>query len=141
MPIFSLKKSLYLFGVVFGLTPLLAQKKKDAKAVITSNTETKKEDSLPLGAFKLRSIGPAVTSGRVVDMAINPKNHSEYYVATAAGGVWKTVNHGVMYEPIFDGEGSYSIGCVTIDPNNTNVVWVGSGENNNQRAANYGDGV
>lgn len=141
MSIFSLKKSLYLFGVVFGLTPLLAQKKKDAKAVITSNTETKKEDPLPLGAFKLRSIGPAVTSGRVVDMAINPKNHSEYYVATAAGGVWKTVNHGVTYEPIFDGEGSYSIGCVTIDPNNTNVVWVGSGENNNQRAANYGDGV
>lgn len=141
MSIFSLKKSLYLFGVVFGLTPLLAQKKKDAKAVITSNTETKKEDPLPLGAFKLRSIGPAVTSGRVVDMAINPKNHSEYYVATAAGGVWKTVNHGVTYEPIFDVEGSYSIGCVTIDPNNTNVVWVGSGENNNQRAANYGDGV
>jgi photosystem II stability/assembly factor-like uncharacterized protein len=141
MSIFSLKKSLYLFGVVFGLTPLLAQKKKDTKAAIASTTETKKEDPLPLGAFKLRSIGPAVTSGRVVDMAINPKNHSEYYVATAAGGVWKTVNHGVTYEPIFDGEGSYSIGCVTIDPNNTNVVWVGSGENNNQRAANYGDGV
>ncbi|MCU0341733.1 MAG: hypothetical protein MUE30_17805 [Spirosomaceae bacterium] len=101
----------------------------------------KKEEPLPLGAFKLRSIGPAVTSGRVVDMAVNPHNHSEYYVATAAGGVWKTSNHGVTFEPIFDGEGSYSIGCVAIDPSNTNVVWVGSGENNNQRAANYGDGV
>lgn len=91
--------------------------------------------------LKFRSIGPAVTSGRIADFAVNPANTSEYYVATAAGGVWKTTNHGVTFQPVFDAQGSYSIGCVTIDPNNSNVVWVGSGENNNQRAVSYGDGV
>lgn len=88
-----------------------------------------------------RSIGPAVTSGRISDFAVNPKNQSEYYVATASGGVWKTTNHGVTFSPIFDGQGSYSIGCVSLDPNNASTVWVGSGENNNQRSVAYGDGV
>src|SRR6185369_8966520 len=79
--------------------------------------------------LKFRSIGPAVTSGRVVDFAVNPKNHKEYFVAAAAGGVWKTTNGGITYNPVFEGEGSYSIGCVRIDPGNSNVVWVGTGEN------------
>ncbi|MCC6815072.1 MAG: glycosyl hydrolase [Saprospiraceae bacterium] len=92
-------------------------------------------------ALQFRSIGPAVTSGRVGDLAINPNNHSEYYVAVASGGVWKTINRGTSYYPIFDHQGSYSIGCVTIDPNNTNTIWVGTGENNNQRSVAYGDGV
>lgn len=91
--------------------------------------------------LKLRAIGPAVTSGRISDFAVNPANMSEYYVATSSGGVWKTTNKGVTYSPIFDSQGSYSIGCVTLDPSNPSVVWVGSGENNNQRAVSYGDGV
>ncbi|MCU0445154.1 MAG: glycosyl hydrolase [Microscillaceae bacterium] len=91
--------------------------------------------------LRFRSIGPAVTSGRVSDFAVNPQNHSEYYVATASGGVWKTTNRGVTYTPIFDRQGSYSIGCVSLDPNNSSTVWVGSGENNNQRSVAYGDGV
>lgn len=91
--------------------------------------------------LKFRSIGPAVTSGRISDFAVNPNNTSEYYVASSAGGVWKTTNHGVTFQPIFDAQGSYSIGCVTLDPNNSNVIWVGSGENNNQRSLSYGDGV
>ncbi|GMR12668.1 MAG: hypothetical protein BMS9Abin29_0859 [Gemmatimonadota bacterium] len=89
----------------------------------------------------LREIGPALTSGRISDFAVNPENHSEYYVATASGGVWKTVNAGTTFEPIFEGEGSYSIGSVTLDPSNPNVVWVGTGENNGQRSVAYGDGV
>jgi photosystem II stability/assembly factor-like uncharacterized protein len=91
--------------------------------------------------LQFRSVGPAITSGRVADIAVNPNNISEYYVAAASGGVWKTINAGVTYEPVFDGEGSYSIGCISIDPTNTNVVWVGSGENNNQRSVAYGDGL
>lgn len=133
----------FLLAGVCLFMPAFSQKKKDAKTLVSVKEEPK-NDPFSSGTFsglKLRSIGPAVTSGRVVDLAVNPRNHSEYYVAVAAGGVWKTTNHGVTYEPVFDGEGSYSIGCVTIDPSNTNVVWVGSGENNNQRAANYGDGV
>ncbi|MFL5788785.1 MAG: WD40/YVTN/BNR-like repeat-containing protein, partial [Flavisolibacter sp.] len=91
--------------------------------------------------LKFRSIGPALTSGRIVDLAVNPFNTSEYYVASASGGVWKTTNSGVTYSPVFDDQPSFSIGCVSIDPSNPNVVWVGSGENNNQRVVGYGDGV
>lgn len=92
-------------------------------------------------SLQFRSIGPAVTSGRIADFAVNPKNPSEYYVAVASGGVWKTTNKGTTYKPIFDGQGSYSIGCVVLDPSNPSTVWVGTGENNNQRSVAYGDGV
>jgi photosystem II stability/assembly factor-like uncharacterized protein len=91
--------------------------------------------------LQFRSVGPAITSGRIADLAVNPANSSEYYVAAASGGVWKTTNAGITFTPVFDKEGSYSIGCLAIDPVNTNVVWVGSGENNNQRSVAYGDGL
>ncbi|MBK7341582.1 MAG: glycosyl hydrolase [Saprospiraceae bacterium] len=93
------------------------------------------------GGLMWRSIGPAVTSGRISDFAVNPNNSSEYYVASSSGGVWKTVNRGTSFTPIFDSQGSYSIGCVSLDPNNSSTVWVGTGENNNQRSVAYGDGV
>ncbi|NIX22112.1 MAG: glycosyl hydrolase, partial [Actinobacteria bacterium] len=96
------------------------------------------------GTFRglsLREIGPALTSGRIADFAVNEENPSEYYVAVASGGVWKTVNSGTTYEPIFDSQGSYSIGVVTLDPSNPHIVWVGTGENNGQRSVAYGDGV
>lgn len=98
-------------------------------------------NSATVSGLPFRNIGPALTSGRVADIAVNPANTSEYYVAVASGGVWKTMNHGTTYTPVFDGEGSYSVGCVTIDPNNSNTIWVGTGENNNQRSVAYGDGV
>jgi len=119
---------------------LCAQKKADDK----KPAEPKKPaiaDASTYSALKFRSIGPAVTSGRIADLAVNPNNKSEWYVAAAAGGVWKTTNAGTTFEPVFDGEASYSIGCITLDPNNAHVVWVGSGENNNQRSVGYGDGL
>jgi len=91
--------------------------------------------------LQLRSIGPAVTSGRVVSFAVHPKDTSTYFVGSASGGVWKTVNAGASFTPVFDGEGSYSIGTVVVDAKNPNVVWVGTGENNSQRSVSYGDGV
>ena len=80
-------------------------------------------------------------SGRVVGFAVHPEDRSHYFAAVASGGVWKTDNAGVTWTPVFDNEGSYSIGCVTLDPKNPNVVWVGTGENNSQRSVGYGDGV
>ncbi|NNG10333.1 MAG: glycosyl hydrolase, partial [Arenibacter sp.] len=108
--------------------------------------KTKKEtkqplDELSVSGLSWRNIGPALTSGRISDIAVNPNNPFEYYIATSSGGVWKTTNSGISYSPLFDGEGSYSIGCVTIDPNNHNTIWIGTGENNNQRSVAYGDGV
>ncbi len=94
-----------------------------------------------LSGMALRNIGPAINSGRIVDFAVTPGKRHRYFVATASGGVWKTVNAGTTWEPVFDKEGSYSIGCVTIDPNNPNVIWVGTGENNSQRSVSFGDGV
>jgi photosystem II stability/assembly factor-like uncharacterized protein len=89
----------------------------------------------------LRSIGPAMISGRILSIAVDPANRAHYYVGAASGGVWKTENDGITWTPVFDKEGSYSIGTVTLDPKNPAVVWVGTGENNSQRSVGYGDGV
>lgn len=88
-----------------------------------------------------RSIGPGLTSGRISDVAIDPKNPSVWYVAAAAGNLWKTENRGNTFTPIFDKYGAYSLGAVTVDPRDSNVVWLGTGENNNQRSVSFGDGV
>jgi hypothetical protein len=103
--------------------------------------EKKDAPALPLGALKARLVGPAVTSGRIVGFAVHPNDRAHYYVAVASGGVWKTTNAGTTWAPVFDAEGSYSIGCVVMDPKNPNVLWVGTGENNSQRSVGYGDGV
>ena len=100
-----------------------------------------KYDSSTFSGLALRGIGPAMPSGRIIDLAVDPRDTRVWYVAVASGGVWKTINAGTTFEPIFDSEGSYSIGCVTIDPNNSLVVWIGTGENNSQRSVSYGDGV
>lgn len=94
-----------------------------------------------LSGLSFRLLGPALTEGRISDIAVVPGQKHTFYVAVASGGVWKTENNGTTYTPIFDGQGSYSIGCVTIDPNNPYTVWVGTGENNSQRSVGYGDGV
>ncbi|MBK6900968.1 MAG: glycosyl hydrolase [bacterium] len=117
-----------------------------AAAVAKDKEEKAPADKNPLNAetfagLGLRLLGPALASGRVGDFAVNPADPAEYYVAVSSGGVWKTVNAGTTYEPVFDGEGSYSIGCVTLDPRDPKVVWVGAGENNSQRSVGYGDGV
>src|SRR5581483_6496670 len=91
--------------------------------------------------LRLRNIGPAMTSGRVVDLAVDPTDHNKYFVGVASGGVWKTVNNGTTFTPVFDNYGSYSIGVVVVDPKNPSTVWVGTGENNSQRSVSYGDGV
>ena len=109
---------------------------------IKKDSPTKKNiESSIFKGLKFRSIGPALTSGRISDIAVKPDDFNTWYVAVASGGVWKTENSGTTWKPIFDDQGSYSIGCVTIDPNNPHIIWVGTGENNNQRSVAYGDGI
>ena len=91
--------------------------------------------------LRMRSIGPAFTSGRISGFAVDPSKPSNYYVAVASGGVWKTVNAGITWTPVFDNEASYSIGAITLDPKNPLTVWVGTGENNSQRSVSYGSGL
>jgi photosystem II stability/assembly factor-like uncharacterized protein len=99
------------------------------------------EDPHPLSGMPLRSIGPALTSGRVADFAFHPTKPATYYVAIASGGVWKTTNDGISWEHVFRNEGAYATGVVVLQPSNPEIVWVGSGENNSQRSVGYGDGV
>jgi photosystem II stability/assembly factor-like uncharacterized protein len=120
--------------------------KKDQKKEELKKEEAKDEKKPGMNAdtfagLKFRLIGPAVASGRVMSIAVNPKNKFEYYVGVASGGVWKTVNDGTTWAPVFDDQGSYSIGWVALDPNDASVVWVGSGESNSQRSVGYGDGI
>ncbi len=123
-----------LLAVLIAIPAFAAKKKKEEK----SKTAVEKTS---FSGLSWRSIGPAFTSGRISDFAVNPNNPSEYYVAASAGHIWKTLNNGTTWKPVFDKKGAYSIGAITIDTKNTNVVWAGTGENNHQRALGYGNGV
>ncbi len=103
-----------------------------------------KKESISAETFKglaLRNIGPAFMSGRIADIDIDPNNTNIWYVAVGSGGVWKTKNAGTTWEPLFDDQSVYSIGTVTVDPNNSSTIWVGSGENVGGRHVGFGDGV
>ncbi len=126
----------FLFTIVLFTASMAFAQKKTPTPI-----EKPPFDAGTVGALSFRMVGPALTSGRVIDIAVHPTNKDTWYVAAAAGGVWLTVNHGITFEPIFDNYGSYSIGCLAIAPSNPNTVWVGSGENNNQRSVSYGDGI
>jgi photosystem II stability/assembly factor-like uncharacterized protein len=122
----SILKRGVLWAFLLGLSmSLLAQE-------ISSKTFT---------GLKLRNIGPAFTSGRIADIAIHPDNENVWYVAVGSGGVWKTTNSGTTWVPLFDYESSYSIGAITIDPNNPHTIWVGTGENVGGRHVAFGDGI
>jgi photosystem II stability/assembly factor-like uncharacterized protein len=123
-------------GKMKRMGPPKAEEGKPAKKPVKADDKT-----LTPGLLQPRLVGPALTSGRVVGFAVNPNDRTHLFVAVASGGVWKTTNGGTTWTPVFDGEGSYSIGYVALDPKNPNTVWVGTGENNSQRSVGYGDGV
>ncbi len=114
-----------LFWLIGMLIPLQAQQ-------LTEKT---------FSGLEFRNLGPAFTSGRIADIAIHPENENIWYVAVGSGGVWKTENSGTTWTPVFDEQTSYSIGCVTIDPNNPHTIWVGTGENVGGRHVGFGDGI
>ncbi|MGE3490179.1 MAG: glycosyl hydrolase [Vicinamibacterales bacterium] len=89
-----------------------------------------------------RNIGPATMGGRVDDLAVLESNPAVFYVGTATGGLWKTVNNGTTWDVLFDDlDDAVSIGDIAINPNDANTVWVGSGENNNRQSGSWGNGV
>ena len=132
-----LQLTLLVFGLLAFAKPVLAQAEEDddqdAKAAPYS--------AATLKGMKWRQLGPAFYSGRIADVAINPTDDSEWYVAVGSGGVWKTTNAGVSFQPIFDDQKVFSTGCVTIDPHNPERIWVGTGENLGGRHFSWGDGV
>ncbi len=94
-----------------------------------------------LEAMAFRSVGPGLVTGRIADIEIDPNDNNTWYVASAFGGLWKTVNRGITFEPIFDDGGSFTLCCVVVDPRDSDVVWLGTGENGSQRSAHFGDGL
>ncbi|HEV8145211.1 MAG TPA: glycosyl hydrolase, partial [Bryobacteraceae bacterium] len=73
-------------------------------------------------ALRFRALGPASASGRVTSIAVDPRNPAHYFIGVASGGVWRTNNNGISWTPVFDNEGSYSIGTVALDPKNPSTV-------------------
>ena len=91
--------------------------------------------------IQVRNIGPAKVSGRITKVIKDHSDKSIWYVTVASGNIWKTENAGTTWIPIFENYGSSSIGTITMDPNNSKILWVGSGENNSQRSVGFGDGI
>src|SRR5687768_8591650 len=98
-------------------------------------------DSVTLGAFRWRSIGPANMGGRVTDIEVDPRNPKIFYVATATGGIWKTVNAGTMFFPLFDKERVISLGDIAIAPSNGDIIWAGTGEEDARNSISPGGGI
>ena len=130
------KFSSIILSLIFVLSfnSIYSQKGKKNKKSTTN------QSSLYSG-LKFRSIGPAFMSGRIADIAINPNNENEWYVAVGSGGVWKTSNSGTTWTPLTDNQPFYSTGSITIDPNNSNTIWLGTGENVGGRHVGIGKGV
>ena len=110
-------------------------------ATPTATAKDDKKENNPLASIPMRTIGPAMISGRISDFAFNPDKKHEFYVATASGNLWKTSNNMITWEPLFENEGSFSLGVVEMAPGNSDLLWVGTGENNSQRSVAFGDGV
>jgi photosystem II stability/assembly factor-like uncharacterized protein len=127
-----MRKFAVLFVVCALALPLAAADKEEPTKGMTAKA---------FKGLEFRNIGPALMSGRIADIAIHPTDFSIWYVAVGSGGVWKTTNSGTTWNPIFDEEKSYSIGCVVLDPSNPEIVWVGTGENVGGRHVAFGDGV
>ena len=123
---------LFILVIIFSSLAVSAEKDEKPKPGLNEAS---------LKGLEWRSVGPALMAGRIADIAVNPRDRSQWYVGVGSGGVWKTDNRGTTWEPVFDSEGSYSIGCVSIDPNDAQTVWVGTGENVSGRHVGYGDGV
>lgn len=131
-----------IFSTIVAQTPTTSP--SPSATPVAAATPTPTPDPMGSGVFsglRFRSIGPAVTSGRVIGFAVDPNDRTKYFVAVASGGVWKTVNAGTTWTPVFENEGAFSIGAVALDPKNPATVWVGTGERNSQRSVGYGDGV
>jgi len=141
-----MKRSLRIICIIAGLIPrsgLVWGQSSDARgfAVGSSGKGIDQLTAEHVREVTLRSLGPTIRPGRVADIAVDPRNRSVWYLANGSGGLWKTTNRGNDWKPVFDEGGSYSLGCVTIDPRNPDVVWLGTGENSSNRSVGYGDGV
>ncbi|HEX2094027.1 MAG TPA: hypothetical protein VHG28_16615 [Longimicrobiaceae bacterium] len=98
-------------------------------------------DSASLALFRWRSIGPANMGGRITDIEGVPGDPKTFYVAAAAGGIWKTTNHGTTFQPVFDDQAVISMGDIAVAPSDPNVIYAGTGEEDSRNSISPGGGV
>src|SRR5262245_45526026 len=126
-----MKRSVFVFAIGVALmTTLVAF--QGTTTGITADT---------LKAIEMRSLGPSYTTGRVQDIQVDPNRPSTYYVAAAAGGLWKSVNRGQTWTAVFDSGGAFNLCCVAVDPKNSDIIWLATCENSVPRSAMIGDGL
>ena len=126
----------YILPIVFLLSyfSIMSQGSKE-------NKQDKPAINSALSGFEFRSVGPAFMSGRISDIAIDPNNENIWYVAVSSGGAWKTENAGTTWKPLTDDQPFFATGCITIDPNNSSSIWLGTGENVAGRHIGIGHGI
>ncbi len=123
---------LFPAGLLAVLSTSVSPRCQDANELLTAER---------FGDFAFRSLGPCLTTGRIADLEIDPNDPDVWYLASGSGGLFKTTDRGNHWRPIFDDYPSYSLGCVVVDPRDSNTVWLGTGENTHNRSASWGQGV
>ena len=108
---------------------------------LTALLPAQKADMSLFTGIKPRNIGPGGMSGRVTAFAVDPRDENVFYVGTASGGLWKTVNAGTTFTPVFENEAVASIGALAIDPLRPDIVWAGTGEGNPRNSVSPGYGI
>src|SRR5690348_14268290 len=111
-------------------------------ALVMASQQPVKVDSETISGLGARNIGAAAMSGRVAALAaVHEGTRLTVYIGAASGGVWKSVNGGTTYKPVFDKQPVQSIGAIAVDPKNPQVVWVGTGESWTRNSVSIGDGI
>ena len=144
-----MKKTITFLVILAFISSGFAQKRKNKTPEATSievrlnGFEKRKElqKSSLVSNVEFRNVGPIVMSGRVVDLDANPADPTHFYVAYASGGLWKTINNGNTFTPIFDNQMVMTIGDICIDWEHGEVIWLGTGENNSSRSSYSGMGM
>jgi photosystem II stability/assembly factor-like uncharacterized protein len=130
-----------LFLVIVLATPLAAQPTSEADWTASMQKRKALAAQSILKEYPVRNIGPTVQGGRIVDIEVNLKNTNEYYLAFGSGGIFKTSNNGVTFEPVFDNNDALGIGDFALSQSNPEIIYVGTGEKNSSRSTYAGSGM
>jgi photosystem II stability/assembly factor-like uncharacterized protein len=129
--------------LLFAFAIAAAQVKPFSESDIQQSWQKRQQmsQSSMLKNYPSRNIGPTVQGGRIVDIDVNLKNTKEFYLAYASGGIFKTVNNGITFEPIFDEQGALGLGDIALSQSDPNILYAGTGEKNSSRSSYAGTGV
>ena len=133
----------YLYLCLFNFISLngFAQASSESEILISFEERKKLAETSWLKNYPARNIGPTVQGGRIIDIDVNLKNTKEFYVAYASGGIFKTVNNGITFEPIFDNQDALGVGDMALSQSDSKIIYVGTGEKNSSRSSYAGSGV